>query len=53
MSQQVWPPASCAKGRKLITRVVIGMGYRIGPLDQYEMWVGGGRLKDDQHQRGE
>ncbi|PWW74353.1 AFG1-like ATPase [Tuber magnatum] len=26
--------------------------YRIGPLDRYEMWVGEGRLKDDQHQRG-
>jgi len=30
-----------------------GKDYRIGPLDQYEMWVGMGRLKDDQHQRGE
>ncbi|KAG0130128.1 AFG1-like ATPase-domain-containing protein [Tuber indicum] len=27
--------------------------YRIGPLDQYEMLVSEGRLKDDQYQRGE
>lgn len=30
----------------------VAADYRIDPLDQYEMWVGTGRLKDDQYQRG-
>jgi len=42
----------CLEGALERAKKGVAAEYRIGPLDQYEMLVSEGRLKDDQYQRG-